>query len=179
MDGAMSFLFPVQERDLAQYSQQMQAIFERYRQEVSTDPVDLKQVGAWAIGQKLWTPKPSDVTARFAREMADALREEYRTDNAGRRYRAKIVARKITPTGLPLFEWGDIDDAPRAHVENGIALKRRQIVGDSHQLRLDVDHYNDAHPDEEQIALILDFTDDVAERLMAEGISGDEDDEVA
>ena len=163
---------------MTKYSQQMQAIFEQYRQEISTEPVNLKKVGEWAIAQGLWKPRPTDITARFASEMAEALREEYRTDKAGRKYRAKIVARKLSSTGLPLFEWGDIDDAPRPHVENGVALKRRQIVGDSHQLRIDVDHYNDAHSEEEPLTLILDFTDDVEEMLIAEGIaSADDDDE--
>ncbi len=59
-------------------------------------------------------------------------------------------------------------------MEKAFAQRRRQIVGDSYQLRLDVDHYNDSHPEEPKIQLILDFTDDVEERIVAEGI-GDKD----
>lgn len=159
---------------MATYAQQMQAIFERYRQEVSSDPADLREVGAWAVAQGLWKPRPAEVNAQFAKDMAESLREEIRTDKAGRRYRAKIAAR-TTKNGLPLFVWGDIDDAPRSHVENGVALKRRSIVSDGYQLRIDVDHYNDAHPTEEPIQLILDITDDVEEMLIVNGIGDDED----
>jgi len=154
---------------VATYAQRMQAIFDQYRQEVSNDPADLRDVGTWAITKGLWKPRPVDMAASFAREMADCLREEMRTDKAGRRYRAKIAA-KVVKGGLPLFVWADIDDAPRSHVEKGIQQKRQQLVADGFRLRMDVDHYNWAHPAEEQLPLILDITDDVEEMIIAEGI---------
>jgi hypothetical protein len=165
---------------VATYAQQMQAIFEQYRREITTEPADLKEVGAWAMTKGLWKPRPADVHARFAKDMAESLREEMRTDKAGRRYRSKIAA-KVTKNGLPLFLWADLDDAPRSHVENGGALKRRSIVSDGYQLRIDVDHYNDVHPSEPPIQLVLDITDDVEELLIARGINDDggEDDDAA
>lgn len=75
---------------MSSYSQQMQDIFKRYQEEVSPDPVDLRFVGAWAISMGLWAPRPIDIQTRFAAEMADALREEYRTDKKGRRCSATI-----------------------------------------------------------------------------------------
>ena len=76
-------------------------------------------------------------------------------------------------TAASIAFWADIDSAPRSHMEKAFAQRRRQIVGDCRQLRLDVDHFNSAHPDEEQLKLVLDFTDDVAEMLVAEGIGDD------
>lgn len=52
--------------------------------------------------------------------------------------------------------------------------RRRQIVGDCFQLRVDVDHYNSLREDEADLQLVLDFTDDVAEMLIASGIENDE-----
>ncbi len=144
----------------------MQEIFKRFQDEVSPDPVDLKVVGAWAIANRLWHPRPIDFQSRFARDMADCLREEYRTDKAGRRYRSKMPVTDGRQGSL----WGDIDTAPRKHVEKNIAQRRRQIVGDCYQLETDRQHYNSEHSDEEQLRLILDFTDDVQERLIAAGI---------
>lgn len=154
---------------MATYAQQMQDLFRRFREEVSADPADLREVAAWAIRKGLWHPRPADIHARFAEEMAEALRDEYRTDKAGRRYRAKHAVR-LSSGGKQLSLWADIDDAPRAHMEKAFGQRRRQIVGDAHQLRLDVDHYNAAHTDEEPVQLVLDFTDDVHELLVAEGI---------
>jgi hypothetical protein len=52
----------------------------------------------------------------------------------------------------------------------GSAVRRRRLVNDCHQLRLDADHYNGTHPNEEQLEMILDFTEDVKEMMIAEGI---------
>ena len=143
---------------MSSYSQQMQDIFRRYQEEVSPDPVDLRFVGAWAISRGLWAPRPLDIQTRFAAEMADALREEYRTDKKGRRYRSKLAATKGAGQGSL---WGDIDTAPRSHVVKSIGQKRRAIAHDAFAIRLEVDHYNDEHPHEEQIQLSLNFEENV------------------
>lgn len=156
------------------YHEQMQKIFERYEAEVSPEPADLKEVGAWAIAKGLWKPRPVDLAANFAKEMAEALREQMRTDKAGRRYRAKIPAKTKTVDGTPLFKWADIDTAPRPHVEKGLAYRRQSIVADCYQLRIDADHYNSVHLHEEPINPVLDFEDDVAELKIANGIEDDE-----
>ena len=153
---------------MASYAQQMQDIFKQYQEEVSTDPVDLKVVGAWALSKRLWAPRPIDIQSRFARDMADSLREEYRTDKAGRRYRSKLAVTDGRQGSL----WGDIDTAPRKHVEKNVAQRRRQVVGDCFWLQNEVDHYNAEHPGEEQLRLVLDFTDDVREMQVASGMDG-------
>ena len=157
---------------MVSYHQQLQELFARYEREVAAGPADLRVVGAWALANRLWEPKVSDIHSRFANDMAEALREEYRVDRKGRRYRAKLAVR-TSKDGRQGTLWGDIDTSPRTHVEKGLGQKRRQIVGDCLQLRVDGDHYNDAHPEEEPIQLILDFTDDVAEALIAAGIVDD------
>lgn len=143
----------------------MQDIFRQYQKEVSTDPADLKAVGAWAMTKGLWAPRPVDIQSRFAADMAEALAEEYRTDKTGRRYRSKLA---VTTRQGSL--WGDIDTAPRTHVEKNVAQRRRQIVGNCYYLRNEVDHYNETHPDEDQLQLVLNFEDDVQEMLVAERI---------
>src|SRR5688572_29735286 len=100
---------------MANYHQQMQEIFRRYQEEVSPDPADLRVVAAWALQEKLWHPRPADIHARFAEDMATALREEYRTDNAKRRYRAKHAVR-VFRDGKQMSFWADIDTAPRGHM---------------------------------------------------------------
>jgi len=154
---------------MASYHLQMQDIFRKYQEEVSPDPVDLRVVGAWALEKRLWAPRPVDVQSRFAADMADALREEYRIDKANRHYRSKLAV-TITKDGRQGSLWADIDTSPRPHVIKSVGQRRRQVVGDCVQLRMDVDHYNGGHPDEEQILLELNFTDDVAEALIGAGI---------
>lgn len=158
---------------MASYNQRLQEIFEQYEAEVSSDPADLKEVGVWAIAKGYWTPRPVDMAANFARDMADALREQMRTDKAGRRYRAKIPAKSKTVDGTPLFKWADIDTAPREHIEKGFAYRRQSIVADCYQLSIDADHYNSSHKEEDPINPVLNFEDDVAELKIANGIDDD------
>jgi hypothetical protein len=44
------------------------------------------------------------------------------------------------------------------------AQRQRGVANDWTQLKANVDHYNGAHKDRPAIQLIIDFTDDVAER---------------
>lgn len=158
---------------LATYNEQLLRIWEQYRQEVSPDPVDLKVVAAWAISKGLWKLRPVELSAKLAEELANSLREQTRTDNKGRNYRAFIPVRKRGASGVPLFEWADIDVAPRAHVEKSIQQERRSIASDCFALVMKVDHYNDTHPNEEPLQTVFDFTDDVAEEKVARGINDD------
>ena len=50
-------------------------------------------------------------------------------------------------------------------MERAFAQRRQQIVGDCHLLRVDVDVYNDRHPKDAPIQLVLDLTRDVEELL--------------
>jgi len=54
-------------------------------------------------------------------------------------------------------------------MEMAFAQRRQQIVGDCHQLKVDVDCYNDFRPTEEPIQFVLDFTMDIMEIEAAEG----------
>lgn len=54
--------------------------------------------------------------------------------------------------------------ASHEHMEKTFAQRRDQIIGDCYQLKLDVDVYNDLNGGKNQVQLVLDFTEDVAER---------------
>lgn len=157
------------------YTEKLRDLWKSYRDEVSTDPVDLKTVAAWAIEQELWVPRPIDLSTSLANDLAQALREEKRTDKAGREYRANIPVRSRAKDGTSLFEWADIDDAPRRHVEKNVQQERRSIASDVYALIMKVEHYNETHPDEEPIQLIMNFEDDILEMKVAKGLDDEEE----
>ena len=161
---------------MSTYDENMLQIWERYHQEVSPDPTtDLRDIGSWARSKGLWAARPIDVDTSFARDMADVLRKQVRTDKDGRKYRAFIPASGKGGDGLPLFKWADIDVAPRSHVEKGIQGERRQIANDCFALAMKVDHYNATHSDEEPLQVPFNFEEDIEEMKIARGI----DDEAA
>ena len=63
--------------------------------------------------------------------------------------------------------WDDIRTASRRHMRISFQQRRRQIVDDCKQLKMDVDSYNDRNPDETPIQMVFDFTMDLAELAAA------------
>jgi hypothetical protein len=51
----------------------------------------------------------------------------------------------------------------RVEIRSLVSARRRGIVGDCFQLKMDLDHYNEENPKQAPIPLVLDFTEDVAE----------------
>lgn len=152
------------------YNEKLQKIWKQYEDEKDSAPSTARDVAAWAIQKGLWQPKPSDVISQCATEFAKAARDEYRTDKHGRRYRAKHAVR-MSRDGKQMSLWADIDTAPRSHMIKAFAQRRKQIVGDCHQLKTDVDYYNEAKSKDIPIQIVLDFTDDVAEIQESENIA--------
>ena len=44
-----------------------------------------------------------------------------------------------------MFEWADIDDAPRLYVEKNVQRERRSVASDCYALAMKVEHCNDSH----------------------------------
>jgi len=104
---------------------------------------------------------PYDVLAGW---MAQALRNEYRTDEKGRRYRVNHSVR-VTKVGVQYSFWGSMLHSSHDFMEKTFAQRRELIIGECAQLKVDVDVYNDMIDGQKPtIQLILDFTEDVAER---------------
>ncbi|WP_375403733.1 hypothetical protein [uncultured Sphingomonas sp.] len=62
-----------------------------------------------------------------------------------------------------MFYWVDIDDPATtyANMRKSMVRRREQMVDDGAMLSLDQDHWNSGRPENEQINLPLDFTQDV------------------
>jgi hypothetical protein len=159
---------------MAKFSEQMQAIFDRYTEEVDPSPVSLDNVAAWAIKQGLYRPQPRDVVKLCREALAESLRQEKRIDAKGRRYRAKHSVR-TNIGGVQLSLWADIDNAPRSFMEKSFSQRRKAIADDCFQVKQDVDHFNDENKTELPLQIVLDFTDDVAEMEAAARHDRDDD----
>jgi hypothetical protein len=150
---------------MSTYNEQLQNIWHRYEREHGGTPAPPREVVAWGLKRGLLERPRIDPMEVLAGDMARALREEYRTDETGRRYRVNHAVR-ITRGGVQMSLWAELDSAPRDYMVKAFAQRRRQIVGDCVQLKTDVDVYNDKHTDAEPIQVVLDFTEDVAEAQL-------------
>ena len=145
-------------------TERMQEAFKAYEREHDNVPAPSTDIVNWAVDRGLLTiPQPADPREILAVRLSRALRQEYGTDIRGRRYR-KNHAVAITKNGVQYTIWAILEYAEYSHMEKAFSQRREQIVGDCVQLKTDVDVYNDLHPELEPIQLVIDFTDDVAER---------------
>lgn len=158
---------------MAMSAEQYQKLWHKYQDEHGGVPESPYVVTKWAVENGLADLPIVDPYAVMADRMTQALREEVATDSKGRRYRRNHAIR-ITRHGVQQSLWAELETAPRDHMLKAFAQRRRSVVGECIQLRLDVDTYNDMHKDVEPIQMVLDFTLDVEEHLAADGIDSDE-----
>jgi hypothetical protein len=124
----------------------------------------MKQAAAWAVADNLLVLPEIDPLDILADQMSQALREEYKTDEHGRRYRVNHAVR-VTRGGVQHTFWGVMGHAPHDHMEKAFAQRRELIIGDNLQLKTDVDVYNDSFRGKNPaIQLVLNYTEDIAER---------------
>jgi len=150
---------------MATYNEQLQNIWRIYESRNDRAPATAREAVEWGVREGLIELPQLDPYDKLAEDMSRALREEYRTDEHGRRYRVNHAVR-VTKAGVQYTFWAIMGYAPREHMEKAFAQRREQIIGDCVQLKTDVDVYNEMNKDEDPIQLILDFTDDVAERQV-------------
>jgi len=149
---------------MASMTERMQKAWHKYESRQNHKPTTMRQAAEWAVADGLLKLPEVDAYDVLADRMSNAVRAETRTDPLGRRYRVNHAVR-VTKTGVQYTFWGIMGHAPHDHMEKSFAWRRNQIVDDSFHLKTDIDVYNDTLKDERQkIQLILDFTDDVAER---------------
>lgn len=138
-------------------------ILDRYLDEVNDEPVSLDEVAEWALDKGLFRPGPVDLTKMCRDLIAEGARSQKRFDGK-RWYRAKHSLRSNVG-GVQLNLWADIDkNASHSFMSKSIGQRRKSIADDCFSMKMDADHYSEAHPDEPPIQPVLDFTEDVAER---------------
>ncbi len=147
-------------------NENLQRVFHQY-EAMQGRAATTREAVAWAIANNILPVPKLDPVQQLAEAMSRALREEYRTDRLGRRYR---VSHAVSTTNGECAQtvWRNMLEAPRNYMVKAFAQRRKQIVGDCYQLKTDVDVYNDTHRAAEPIQTCLDFTNDVVELQLAD-----------
>jgi hypothetical protein len=145
----------------------LQDIVEHYRQAGEPWPATAKDIAYWAIRHHEWVPQPKSQAEECARELADAMREQFFVDEHGHHVRQKHALRKteLLPDGKQrqLTLWVDIHDAQPEEMHVAFQQRRGQILNDCVHLKTDADWYNEHNPHEVTIPLLFDFSEDLVE----------------
>jgi hypothetical protein len=152
---------------MATKSEKFQTAWHHYEQIRKHAPTGTKEACRWAVIEGLISLPEVDPYDILASQMANALREETATNAKGQKYRVNHAVR-IMKNGIQQTMWAEMGFAPHEHMERAFSQRRDQIIGDCVQLKVDVDTYNVLKTSEDpDVQLVLDFTEDVAEREIA------------
>ncbi len=149
-------------------NERLQSIWHTYENGREHKPSSARQAVEWAVNEGLLELPDIDPYDVLAGQISTALREEFQTDERGRRYRVNHAIR-VSKAGVQYTFWAIMGYAPHDHMEKAFAQRREQVIGDLVQLKTDVDVYNDLNRGKNpEIQLVLDFSEDVAERLQGQ-----------
>jgi|SRR5579871_5664502 len=147
------------------YKKQLQTLFDEYERTIGR-PGTPRDAIEWGLENGKIALPQLDPKSALIDDMKDALRTKTRTDAAGREYRAYASITFTGDGGVQESLWGDVDlrSTPPEFMIEHFGQRRKSIIDDCVKLKADVDHYNGGAPQQLSFDLILDFTDDVAER---------------
>lgn len=149
---------------MASMTERMQKAWHKYDSNHDHKPTTMRQAAEWAVADGLLELPEVDPYDVLAEKMSDAVRAETRTDPLGRRYRVNHAVR-VTKSGVQYTFWGVIGFTPVGHMHKSLGQRRNQVIDDLFKLKTDTDVFNDWVEDKhKQFNLVLDFTDDIAER---------------
>lgn len=145
------------------YIKQLQEIVSKYIKAGKPWPAEKRAIAAWAVQTELWKPHPSKLISQCAEEIGEAMRQEHFVDKQGRSVRAKHAARMTDKDGKQTTLWGDIRTESPIFMMTSFQQRRQMILGECHQLKTDVESYNQNRNTGEPFQIIFDFTTDLAE----------------
>lgn len=141
-------------------------MFPLYRKETGKTTLDMHEVAQWMLSRGVEAPKPKTPIDLLAEQLSVAARDEHiRDPETGWDYRRNHAYKQPTTDGKQLTLWVELEAATRPQMEMSLANRRNQMLGDGTQLKIDEMVWNSRNPDADPINMVLDFTDDVAERL--------------
>lgn len=151
-------------------NEQLQALIQLFKTETGKKTVDMEDVADWAMKRGATLPKPKTAKELFMAQLSDAARAEMRQDaQTGLSYRANHALRIRRDDGRQYTLWVDLEDATRPQMLWTLSSRRQQMVADGVHMKSDEMIWNNRNPDEMPIQLIMDFTDDIEERLNSPG----------
>lgn len=154
--------------------QKKQKFIRYFREQTGSSEVNMHEVAQMAQKMGWPLPKPADPMELFAKQFADAAREETREDKATKKpYKANLAYLKRTAGGNQLWLWFDVDQATRPQMVKGLHHYREQMVGEAVVGVNTANHWSRMNPDQPKLPFETDLTPDVLEREMASDLEAE------
>jgi hypothetical protein len=163
---------------MANYNDQVNDLWDEWIAEIGQESGNPADFTDWAYASGRLLPRPQDIKAILRKQVTQALRQAKRYDEEGGfTYRAKQSV-TLFEGDLPIKHYFDTDTGGTPTMRQKSTHQRREAIAhDVYRAVCDVERMRKVHPDEPELKLYPDFTDDVAEHRAAENLSRDNDDD--
>lgn len=154
---------------MTKYNDDVNKLWDEWMEETGQVSGDPEEFVDWAMAAKRLLPHPQDVKKLVRRQVTQSLRQAKRFDEEGGfTYRAR--------QSVTLFDGGearkhyfDTDKGGSPTLRQKSVKQRRDAISDHvYRAVCDTERMNKAHPEDPQLNLFTDFTDDVVELRIAE-----------
>ncbi|QHN03494.1 hypothetical protein FTO74_09030 [Granulicella sp. WH15] len=151
--------------------QRRQAFIRHVRKVKGTSEATMQEVAEMARQMGWPLPKPIDPMEIFAKQFADAAREETRHDKVTNKvYKANLAYARKNSDGKQLWFWFDVDEASRAQMLKGLHHYREQMVSEAIVGVNTAEHWNRMNPRQMELQFVTNLSQDVAERRAADEV---------
>lgn len=163
----------------AKYNEHVDRLWDEWIAETGQESGDPSDFIDWALAGKRLALRPQDMKQLLRKQVTQALRQSRRYDEAGRfTYRAKQSVMIFGEGGLPTKHYFDTDAGGTQTLrQKSVRQRREAIANDVYRAVCDVERMNTNFPDEPQLNLFPDFSDDILELRAAEQASFEDDED--
>lgn len=162
---------------MSHYNDQVNRLWDEWIETTGQESGDPDAFIDWAVSAGRLGLRPQDIKRIYRRQVTQALRQARRYDEVGGfTYRAKQSV-TLFEGDIAIKHYFDTDrgGAP-AMRQKSVRQRREAIAHDVYRAVCDVERMNKVFPEDPQLQLFTDFTDDVAEHRAIEQEERDRDD---
>jgi len=133
-------------------------IRDEYRAEHENAPATAREMSEWAVSTGRYKLPPHATERKCAEELADAMAMDMMTVLGGRRVRTMHTWRSEQRN-----LWDHIDTISIPDFELSMAYQRNGALGIVKQMKIDLDYFNELHPDGPAVQVSFNFENDLAD----------------
>lgn len=137
---------------------QLLRIVEEYRAEHGRLPATAREMGDWAVDTGRYKLSPFAAERRCGEELSEVMGLDMMTAPSGRRVRTMHAWRDQQRT-----LWDHMTTITRENMSLSLAYRRNTVVGEVKQMKVDLDYFNDLHPDDPALQMSFNFENDLAD----------------
>jgi len=137
---------------------QLIRIVDEYRAEHDNSPATSREMGDWAVETRRYKLPPFATQRRCAEELSEVMGLDMFTAPSGRRVRRMHAWRDQQRT-----LWDNMNTITRDNMSLALAYRRNTVVGEVKQMKIDLDYFNDLHPDDLALQMSFNLENDLAD----------------